>query len=90
MYYLYILRCADNTLYTGIAIDVKKRLAEHNQSPRGARYTRSRQPVKLVFTKGFRSRAKALREEYRIKQLTRREKLLLIKNPTITNLFNYV
>ncbi|MFA5107692.1 MAG: GIY-YIG nuclease family protein [Patescibacteria group bacterium] len=80
MYHLYILRCADNTLYTGIAVDVAKRVAEHNQSPRGARYTRSRRPVKLAFMKAFRSRAKALREEYRIKQLTRQEKLLLIRN----------
>lgn len=80
MYHLYILRCADNTLYTGIAVDVKKRVAEHNNSPRGARYTRSRRPVKLVFTKVFRSRAKALREEYRIKQLTRLEKALYIQS----------
>ncbi|MDP3965093.1 MAG: GIY-YIG nuclease family protein [bacterium] len=78
MYFLYILQCFDNTLYTGVAVDVAKRVAAHNHSPRGAKYTRSRRPVTLVYMKKFRSRSKALKEEYRIKQLTRWEKFALI------------
>jgi putative endonuclease len=79
MYYLYILRCADKTLYTGITIDLARRLREHNSTKFGAKYTRSRRPVKLVYSKKFRSRSRALKEEYRIKQLPRSEKLLMIK-----------
>lgn len=79
MYYLYILRCADGTLYTGIALDVKKRIAEHNSSKLGARYTRSRRPVRLLYSKVSGDQAAALREEYWVKQLTRAEKLALSK-----------
>lgn len=78
MLYLYILHCSDNTLYTGVAVDVAKRVKAHNHSPRGAKYTRSRRPVKLVYTKSFRTRSRALKEEYRVKQLSRKEKLALI------------
>ena len=79
MYFLYILRCADKTLYTGIALDVQRRVQAHNHGKNGAKYTRSRRPVKLVYTKRFRTRSKALKEEYRIKQLSRREKLALVR-----------
>ena len=79
MYYLYIVRCADKTLYTGIAQDVKKRIVEHNASDVGAKYTRARRPVKLVYTRRFRSRSTASRAEVRIKQLSRKEKLIMIK-----------
>lgn len=78
MFSLYILQCSDQTLYTGIAVDVIKRVEEHNQSPRGAKYPRSRRPVKLVYTKKFRTRSNALKEEYRIKNMSRRQKLSLI------------
>lgn len=77
-YYLYILKCADRTLYTGITVDVKRRVAEHNSSKLGAKYTRSRRPVRLVFSKKFRSRSKASMEEARIKKLSRAEKLKLL------------
>lgn len=78
MYSLYILRCADATLYTGITTDLDRRLAEHNGRPNGAKYTRARRPVILAYARRFRSRSAAAREEARIKRLTRAEKLALI------------
>lgn len=86
MYYLYILRCKDKTLYTGITVDVAKRVHQHNVSKRGAKYTRSRRPVKLLFTKKFRTKSKALRMEYTIKQLSRKEKLSLIASGGMLNI----
>jgi len=80
MYYLYIVKCSDQTLYTGIAKDVQKRVVEHNSSDLGAKYTKARRPVKLVYSKNFRTRSTASREEARIKKLSRKEKSLLIKN----------
>lgn len=79
MYYLYIVRCKDKTLYTGIATDLKRRLSEHNNSKLGAKYTLARRPVKLVYTRKFRNRSLASKEENRIKKLSREEKLKLIK-----------
>ena len=79
MYYLYILKCADKTLYTGITVDLKRRIQEHNTSKLGAKYTSARRPVKLVYSKKFRNRALASKEENRIKSLSRKEKLQLIK-----------
>ena len=80
MYYLYILKCADKTLYTGIAVDLSKRLKEHNSSKLGAKYTRSRRPVEIVYSKKFQTRSAAAKEEFRIKNLSRRDKIELIKN----------
>lgn len=78
-YWVYIVRCADGTLYTGIATDVDRRLDEHNGArPRGARYTSARRPVSLVYRAVFASRAEACREEHRIKQLSRAGKAALI------------
>lgn len=79
-YYLYILLCADKSLYTGITIDLARRLDEHNHSKKGAKYTRSKRPVVLVFSKKFKDRSRATKEEARIKKLSRNEKLELIKN----------
>ncbi len=79
MYHLYILRCADETLYTGITVDVSRRVGEHNTSKLGAKYTRARRPVKLVYSKAFRNRSKASIEEARIKKLSRALKLELIE-----------
>ena len=78
MYFVYILECADRTLYTGIAVDLEKRIQEHNYSELGAKYTRGRRPVKLVFTKEFPDRSSASKEEARIKKLSRKEKLKLL------------
>ena len=77
MHYVYILRCSDGTLYTGYTTDLQARLAVHNTG-RGAKYTRSRYPVTLVYSKGFRSIGKALSREHALKQLTRAEKEALI------------
>ena len=78
MYHLYILKCTDKTLYTGITVDLKRRIQEHNDSKLGAKYTRGRRPVKLVYSKKFRNRSAASKAESRIKQLSREEKLELI------------
>ncbi|MCX6713692.1 MAG: GIY-YIG nuclease family protein [Candidatus Vogelbacteria bacterium] len=79
MYYLYILKCADQTLYTGITTDLSRRVNEHNHSKLGARYTSARRPVKLVYSRRFKNRSNASKEEAMIKNLTRSEKLALIK-----------
>ncbi len=81
-YYVYILECSDNTLYTGIAKDVQKRLKEHNTSEKAAKYTRVRRPLKLVYTQELPTRSEALKREYAIKKLKREEKLRLINNET--------
>ena len=78
MYHLYILRCADDTLYTGITTDLTRRVAEHNSSPVGAKYTRARRPVVLVYSRCFRTRSNALRAESQVKHLSRTAKLSLI------------
>lgn len=81
-YFVYILRCADGTFYTGIATDVERRAGEHNGMSRGkdkgARYTRARRPVTLVYTATFASRSEACKEEARIKALSRAQKCALI------------
>jgi putative endonuclease len=78
MYYLYILQCADKTLYTGITTDLKRRVVEHNGKKLGAKYTSSRRPVKLVYSKKLKSRSSASKEEARIKKLKKSQKLALI------------
>ena len=78
-YSLYIVRCADGTLYTGIAVDVARRVSQHNGEIRsGARYTSARRPVRLVYQAQFPTRSAASIEEARIKRLTRAEKQQLI------------
>ena len=76
-YYVYILRCSDDTLYTGITTDLTRRLDEHNSSPKGAKYTKIRRPVVLVYKELYEDRSSASKREYAIKQLTRNEKLAL-------------
>ncbi|MEO1938758.1 MAG: GIY-YIG nuclease family protein [Sulfurimonas sp.] len=78
-YFLYILRCNDNTLYTGITTDLKRRLNEHNLSAKGAKYTRSRRPVELVYTEEFEDKSSAMKREYSVKKLSREKKLLMIE-----------
>lgn len=77
-YSLYILRCGDGSLYTGIALDVARRLEEHQKGVRGAKYLRGRAPVELVFEQPAGDRAAAQRLEYRVKSLSRAEKEALI------------
>lgn len=80
MWTVYLVRCADDSLYCGITNDLEARLAAHSAG-KGAKYTRRRGPVTLVFTKRCRSKSLALRIEYAIKQLDRDEKLALIDAP---------
>ena len=77
MNYVYLLRCADGSLYCGWTTDPEKRLAAHN-SGRGAKYTRSRLPVELVYTEAYENRHQALSREWQLKRLSRKEKLALI------------
>ncbi len=77
-WFVYLLRCADGTLYTGITTDIDRRLAEHNgEGGLGARYTRSRRPVELAYVEPADCRAAAARREASIKQLDRARKLAL-------------
>lgn len=77
-WFLYILRCADGSLYTGISMDVKRRCKQHNDGI-ASRYTRSRRPIKLVFQETHPNRSAALKREAAIKAMTRRDKLALIR-----------
>lgn len=83
-YYVYILKCCDGTLYTGIAKDVLKRLEEHNTSEKGAKYTKARRPVKLLYSESSEDRSTASKREYAIKKLSRTQKLELIQGSTDT------
>ena len=78
MWFVYILLCADNTYYTGITNDVEKRLSSHN-SGKGAKYTRGRAPVMLMFMKSLPDRGSALKYEFLIKSLRRDDKTKLIE-----------
>ncbi len=77
-WYVYILRCRDDTLYTGMTDDLQRRLDAHNAG-KGAKYTRGRGPVELVYREKMESATDARKREYRIKQLTRAQKLDLIE-----------
>lgn len=76
---LYILRCADGSLYTGISVDVKNRLQEHERGARGAKYLRGRAPFSLVFEQPVGDRGLAQRAELLVKKLSRRQKTMLIE-----------
>jgi putative endonuclease len=79
-YFVYILKCNDNTLYTGITTDLKRRVSEHNSSLKGAKYTKQRRPVELVYAQEESDRSSASKREYEIKHLSRMQKLQLIEN----------
>ena len=81
-WYMYVVECADGTLYTGITTNLSRRLNEHNYSIRGAKYTRSRRPVKYRMSVLCRDRSEAAREEYRFKKLSRKQKLEIINERT--------
>ena len=79
MYFVYLLRCGDGTLYTGSTSDLRRRLAVHNAG-KGAKYTRSRLPVSLVYWESLPDKSSALRRESAIKRLSRAQKLSLIQS----------
>ena len=83
VYWVYILRCGDGSLYTGIARDVERRLAAH-AGGRGAKYTRGRGPLAVVYREACPDKSAALRREYAVKQLSRRGKLALIARGGVT------
>lgn len=78
MNYTYILKCKDDSLYTGWTNDLKKRITSHNAG-KGAKYTKARRPVELVYYEEFQTREEAMKREYAIKQLSRKEKEAMIK-----------
>jgi putative endonuclease len=85
VHYVYIVRCADGTLYTGYARDPEKRAKTHNAG-KGAKYTAKRLPVRLIYCEPCESRSAALKREYELKSLTRQEKELLVRrNATVPN-----
>ena len=78
MNYVYLLECADNTLYCGWTTDLKRRVAAHNMGS-GAKYTRSRRPVRLLYYEEYEDRHDALSREWHIKRLSRNEKIRLVE-----------
>ena len=78
-YYVYVLECADKTLYIGYTTDLKNRVLAHNSLKTGAKYTKARRPVKLVYSEKFKTLSQALKREFALKQMTRSEKLELIR-----------
>ena len=77
MYFIYIVRCRDETYYTAYTTDIERRLKAHNEG-KGAKYTRCRLPVELVYWEQYEEKSQALKREYAIKQLTRKQKQQLI------------
>lgn len=76
-WYVYIVKCADGTLYTGITNDLKKRITAHNEG-KGAKYTRGRGPVEILYKKRCKDKSAAAKKEAKIKQLNKKEKLEII------------
>lgn len=77
---IYILRCGDDSLYTGVATDVTRRLGEHqSQGPKAAKYVRGRTPLRLVYTREVGTRSEAQKEEWRVKRLSRAQKEALLQ-----------
>lgn len=77
-WFVYILQCSDKTLYTGVTTDIERRIEEHNTGSKGAKYTATRRPVKLVYSELLDSRSEAQQREHQIKSLTRQQKQQLI------------
>lgn len=80
LWYVYIVRCNDNSLYTGIAKDLERRLSEHNSEAGGARYTRARKPVEMVYCEAGNSRSAVCKREAQIKKMSLKQKNILIND----------
>jgi putative endonuclease len=78
-WFMYVVRCSDGSLYTGVTNNIEKRILEHNCGTRGAKYTKSRRPVKLVYKIECESRSDALKQEWAFKKLKKTEKEQIIK-----------
>ena len=85
MNYVYIAKCSDDTLYTGWTTDLIKREKAHNAG-KGAKYTKTRTPIKIVYSEAYADKETAMSREWHIKRLTRAEKLMLIENENKENL----
>ena len=79
MFFVYFLRCRDNSLYCGYTVDLEKRVKVHNEG-KGAKYTRKKLPVYLVYSEEFLDKSSAMKREYELKQLTKREKEELVRS----------
>ena len=89
-YYVYILLTENNTFYCGYTDDINKRFDAH-KSGKGAKYTRANKPIKIIYQKAFKTKSEAMKEEYRIKQLTKEEKIALINShPKTDNLLQII
>ena len=75
---LYVLLCADGTYYTGVTTDTSRRLHEHNYTQRGAKYTRPRRPVKLIYSASYANRSEAQKAEYKFKKLNKNQKEVIV------------
>lgn len=88
MMFVYILKCKDDTLYTGYTTDLNRRLKEHN-SKIGSKYTRSRTPVELMYFETFKTKSQAMKREIEIKKFSRKEKFAIISKFDKRNLLEY-
>ena len=79
-WFVYVAKCADNSLYTGVTTDLERRLNEHNSTMLGAKYTKARRPIAFIHTEAYPNRSLAQKREAAIKKLTREGKLLLLKD----------
>ena len=78
-YYFYLARCADDTLYSGYTVNIKEREQRHNEG-RGARYTKARRPVKIVYSEEYQTKSEAMKREYEVNQWTKNQKMDLLTN----------
>ncbi|HCH70383.1 MAG TPA: endonuclease [Colwellia sp.] len=85
---VYFLRCNDNSLYTGITTDIKRRLHQHNKTKLGAKYTRARRPVKLVYRETTLDKSTASKREYQLRTLTKKEKEKLVSAYPASSIIN--
>lgn len=79
-WYVYMIQCSDGSLYTGITIDLERRVREHNEGKKGAKAVKGKRPVKLVYQEALGTKSEALKKEYAIKNIKREEKINLISN----------
>lgn len=77
-YFVYLLQCADKSFYCGYTTELERRVAEHNHSDKGSKYTRSKRPVELVYSEEYQTLSEALKREHQIKQLSSQEKRTLV------------
>jgi putative endonuclease len=83
MFFVYIVECSDKTLYCGYTNNLESRINEHNIGKNGAKYTKTRRPVRLVYSENFESKSSAMKKEYEIKQLSKIQKQELINSPML-------